>query len=219
MTAPPRPRPDVPAAALVTRAQHGDPRAWEALVARYTPLIASLCRQYRLASADADDIAQNVWLTLVAHLGSLRDPAALPGWLATTTARECAKTLRVVRGPHTAGQLPDADRLPDTQATTADQALLSAERHAALRHALTGLPPRSRQLMALLTTDPPMPYTQISATLGIPTGSIGPTRSRCLAKLRRHPAITALATTGHATAEREQPGGPAAAAIGKPTAA
>jgi RNA polymerase sigma factor (sigma-70 family) len=211
MTVPLSPRPDGPVAALVARAQRGDTRAWDALVARYAPLIKSICRQYRLGGADTDDAAQTVWLKMVAQLGSLRDPAALPGWLATTTARECAKTLRAARRPPTAGQLPEADRLPDTQAATAEQALLSAERRAALRHALAGLPPRSRQLMALLTADPPVPYAQISATLGIPAGSIGPTRNRCLAKLRRHPALVALADAEHAAAEHKHPCSPTAA--------
>ena len=126
------------------------------------------------------------------HLGNLRDPAALPGWLATTTRRECGRILRAARGPLTAGHVPDWDTLPREQATTADQELLTAERHAALHQALLELPPDCQQLIALLTADPPVPYAQISARLGIPVGSIGSTRRRCLDKLRRHPAIAAL---------------------------
>ena len=88
--------------------------------------------------------------------------------------------------------MPDWDTLPGEQATTADQELLTAERHAALHQALLELPADCQQLIALLTADPPVPYAQISARLGIPVGSIGPTRRRCLDKLRRHPAIAAL---------------------------
>jgi DNA-directed RNA polymerase specialized sigma24 family protein len=72
-------------ATLVMRARNGDELAWDALAERYAPLIWSLCRQYRLDGADASDIGQNVWLQLANQLGTIRDPAALPGWLATTT--------------------------------------------------------------------------------------------------------------------------------------
>ena len=100
--------------------------------------------------------------------------------------------MRAARAPHTAGCGLDADRIPDEQPLAADQELLIAEQHAALRQAFAALPPVCQQLIALLTEDPAVPYAQISATLGIPLGSIGPTRSRCLDKLRRHPAIAAL---------------------------
>ncbi len=183
---------DQPVTDLVTQARNGDKQAWDALVERYAPLIWSICRQHRLDGADAEDVGQSVWLLLVDHLGNLRDPAALPGWLATTTRRECGRVLRAARGPLTGGHVPDWETLPGEQATTADQELLTAERHAALRQALLELPPGCQPLIALLTADPPVPYAQISARLGIPVGSIGPTRRRCLDKLRRHPAIAAL---------------------------
>ena|SRR5690348_4638066 len=82
---------DQPVATLVMRARNGDQLAWDALVERYAPLIWSLCRRYRLDAADTADVSQNVWLQLVNHLGKIRDPAALPGWLATTTRRECQR--------------------------------------------------------------------------------------------------------------------------------
>jgi RNA polymerase sigma factor (sigma-70 family) len=183
---------DQPVTDLVTRARNGDKQAWDALVERYAPLIWSICRRHRLDDADAEDVGQSVWLLLLDHLGSLRDPAALPGWLATTTRRECGRVLRAARGPLTAGHVPDWVPLPGEQAATADQELLTAELHAALRQALLELPPGCQQLIALLTADPPVPHAEISARLGIPVGSIGPTRRRCLDKLRRHPAIAAL---------------------------
>jgi RNA polymerase sigma factor (sigma-70 family) len=177
---------------LLTRARNGDQQAWDALVERYAPLIWSICRRHRLDGADADDVGQSVWLLLVNHLGTLRDPAALPGWLATTTRRECGRVLRAAQGPLAPGHVPDCETLPGEQVTVTDQALLAAERHAALRQALLELPPGCQRLIGLLTADPPAPYAQISAQLGIPVGSIGPTRRRCLDKLRRHPAIAAL---------------------------
>jgi RNA polymerase sigma factor (sigma-70 family) len=180
---------------LVTRARSGDKRAWDALVERYALLIWSICRRHRLAGADADDVGQSVWLQLVEHLDKVRDPAALPGWLATTTRRECARVLRAVRGPHAAGYAVDAETIPDDQAQMAEQQVLVSERHAALREAFAHLPPCDQQLIALLIQDPPVPYAEIGARLGIPVGSIGPTRGRCLDKLRCHPAIAALIDT------------------------
>jgi len=186
-------RDDSTVTGLVTRARNGDRDAWDALVERYAPLVHSICRRYRLGPHDAEDVSQDVWLRLVDHLGNLRDPAALPGWLATTTQRECGRALRAARSP-CAVCVPDAENIPDSQSGTAEQELLIAERHAALREAFTDLPPRWQQLLALLIQDPPVSYAQISATLGIPIGSIGPVRRRCLEKLRRHPAIAALMT-------------------------
>jgi len=185
-------RDDSAVTALVTRARNGDTQAWHALVERYAPLIWSICRRYRLGQADAEDVGQDIWLHLVRHLDTVRDPAALPGWLATTTRRECGRILRAARRPHDAGRAPDAETIPDEQTVTAEQELLAAERHAALREALAQLPPCCQQLITLLLEDPPMSYAEISARLGVPVGSIGPNRGRCLDKLRRHPAIAAL---------------------------
>ena len=177
---------------LVTRAGSGDKQAWDALVERYTPLIWFICRRHRLGDADAEDVGQSVWLQLVLQLGSLRDPAVLPGWLVTVTRRECLRVLRAAQGPLAAGHVLDAEFLADEQAGTAEQELLLAERHAALRAAFLDLPPDCQRLIALLIADPPVPYAEISTRLGIPVGSIGPTRGRCLDKLRRHPAVAAL---------------------------
>jgi RNA polymerase sigma factor (sigma-70 family) len=176
---------------LVTRARKGDQQAWDVLVERYSPLIWSICRHYRLSRTDAEDVGQRTWLQFVNHLGAIREPAALPGWLATTTRRECNQIVHVARGRQAAGQLLD-ENIPDKQIRTAEQELLAAERHAALLEAFTCLSPSRQQLMALLIEDPPVPYTEISARLGIPVSSIGPTRRRCLDQIRHHPAIAAL---------------------------
>jgi RNA polymerase sigma factor (sigma-70 family) len=192
-------RDDSVVADLVTRARNGDKQAWDALVERYAPLIWSICRRYRLGGADAEDVGQAVWLHLVEHLDNLRDPAALPGWLAITTRRECCRVLRAT------GKLPAGglvlENMPDEQTAPAGHELLVAERNAALREAFARLPPRGQRLLALLITDPPVPYTEISATLGIPVGSIGPSRHRYLDRLRRDPAIARL-TCAEAAAAR-----------------
>jgi len=179
---------------LVTSARAGDNEAWDALVERYAPLIWSICRRYRLTEAEAADVGQNVWLYLVGQLDKLRDPAALAGWLVTTTQRECGRALRTAHGLQAAGHELDLETIPDKKTVTAEEGLLAAERHAALREAFTRLPPRYQQLLTFLMADPPVPYAQISARLGIPVGAIGPTRGRCLNKLRRDPAIAALMT-------------------------
>jgi len=182
-----------PVTELVTRARHDDKQAWDAIVERYAPLIWSICRQYRLSEADAEDVGQVVWLHLVDHLHALRDSAALPGWIVTTTRRQCIRVRRTAAQlPQATGPLVDADSIADTEAVLAEDELLLAERYAALREAVADLPPGYRELIVLLTADPPVSYTEISARLSIPIGSIGPSRSRCLARLRRHPAIAEL---------------------------
>ena len=178
--------------ALVRRASNGDKQAWDTLTERYNPLIWSICRRYRLAGADAEDVAQAVWLKLVDHVGQLRNPAALPGWLATTAQRECGRVLRVAGTSRAWEPISATDNIPDTQTATAEQELLAAERHAALREAFTRLPAGCQRLLALLIQDPPLPYAEIGARLGIPAGSIGPNRGRCLDRLRRDPVIAAL---------------------------
>ena len=185
-------RDDSPVAALVSRARDGDKDAWDAIVDRYAPLIWSICRRYRLDRADADDVGQSVWLRLVDHLPQLREPEALPGWLATTTRRECGRLLTGARRREALGAAVDPADIPDQGPPAAEEEVLAAERHAALREAFAQLPPRCQELVGLLITDPPVPYAEISAKLGIPVGSIGPNRARCLDRLRRYPAVAAL---------------------------
>jgi RNA polymerase sigma factor (sigma-70 family) len=177
---------------LVACARDGDVQAWNALVERYAPLIWSICRKYRLGPADADDVGQSVWLHLVDQLNKIREPAALAGWLATTTRRECGRLVRAAHGPHAVLYPLDAENMADEQSDAAEQEVLAAERHAALREAYTHLPPDCQRLVTMLTADPPVPYAEISARLAMPVGSIGPTRSRCLDRMRRYPAIAAL---------------------------
>jgi DNA-directed RNA polymerase specialized sigma24 family protein len=131
---------------LVTRARKGDQQAWDALVERYAPLIWSICRHYRLSRADAQDVGQGAWLQFVNHLGAIRDPAALPGWLTTTTKRECSRVVRAARGPQAAGQFLD-ESIPDKQITTAEQELLDVRKEVLG----TASPGRRARLSALPT--------------------------------------------------------------------
>ena len=189
---PPIPRMAAPeqesATELVSRARAGDRLAWSGIVDRYGPLVWSICRRYRLSLADADDVRGTVWLRLVEQLDAIRDPAALPGWLATTTTRACLELYRR-NARHFPLDLADAT---DPFSEPLDGPLLASERYAALQVAVDCLPHRSRLLLALLFSDPPAAYTEVSETLNLPVGAIGPTRERCLGKLRRHPRMAAL---------------------------
>ena len=184
-------RDDPRVVALVTRASGGDQDAWNELVGRYGALVYTICTRYRLSNHDIEDVGQNVWLLLVEQLGKLREPAALPGWLATTTAREC---LRVVTAASKTERL--STRLDDSvlfvDDTVIDEEILVAERNAALRAAFAELPPRCQRLLSMLVSDPPHSYAEIHGELGIAVGSIGPQRARCLERLRRSDALAAL---------------------------
>jgi RNA polymerase sigma factor (sigma-70 family) len=184
-------RDDPSVVALVLRAADADQHAWNEIVERYAPLVYAICTRYRLGSHDIEDVGQTVWLLLVEHLGQLREPAALPGWLATTTARECQRVVKAASRSEWRGTgQDDSQRFVDDSAI--DEEILMAERNAELRALFAELPERCQQLLALLISDPPHSYTMIHEALGIPVGSIGPQRARCLDRLRRSSAFIAL---------------------------
>lgn len=174
---------------LVHRATAGDRAAWDALVAEYDGLVRSVARGCRLGEAQTADAVQTTWLLLVEHLAAIREPERLAGWLRTTARRVC---LAIVRGADRerptdacdryAGDLPDRwgctdEAAPEVSAVRRDHQVL-------VRRAVATLPPRHRQLLDLLVASPPVSYEQIGAGLGMPVGSIGPTRARVLARLR-----------------------------------
>jgi len=184
-------RDDPTVIALVERAANSDQNAWNDIIERYASLVWSVCARYRLSDQDTEDVGQTVWLLLVEHLGDLREPAALPGWLATTAHRECQRALTAARKAESAGAKLD-EALLIVDAALIEQEILAAERNAALRLALRELPPRCQQLLTMLISDPPRSYAEISTTLQIPIGSIGPQRARCLERLRRSAALAGL---------------------------
>lgn len=174
-------------AELVEAARDGDAHAWDELVQRYAGLVMAICRKMRLSESDAADVSQTVWLRLVEGLPKLRNPAALPGWLATTTRHEA---LHVRQQPAAVTFLEEIEL--DAGAEPLDAELLAAERRTALRQAVAALPAEGRALLSLLMADPPVPYSEISRRLGIPVGSIGPTRRRLIDKLRDRPELAFL---------------------------
>jgi RNA polymerase sigma factor (sigma-70 family) len=199
-------RDDPAVVALVTRAADGDQGAWSELVERYAPLVWSICARYRLTGQDSEDVGQNVWLRLVEHLGNLREPAALPGWLATTTQRECLRVVRAAaRYDHLAAS-PD-ELPPGSDAPVVEEEIIAAELNAALRAAFDGLPARCRQLLSMLVSDPPHSYAEISRILGMPAGSIGPERGRCLHRLRCSGVLAAFLHGGASRVRLDIAGG------------
>jgi RNA polymerase sigma factor (sigma-70 family) len=196
-------RDDPSVVALVARAARNDQGAWNEIVDRYAPLVWAICARFGLNSQDREDVGQSVWLLLVEQLGKLREPAALPGWLATTTHRECLRVLESARKSERLGsQLDDAVQFVDD--TVIEEEILMAELNASLRAAFAELPPRCQHLLGLLMSDPPTPYADISTRIGIPVGSIGPQRARCLDRMRRSPALAGLGGNG---LEMHVPGG------------
>ncbi len=177
--------PESAAAALVLAAADGDQRAWNELVERFSGLVWAIARAHRLGPADAADVSQTTWLRLVEHLGRLRDPEHVGGWLATTARHEC---LRVIRRANR--ELPDdtldSDLDPKGEhAPSPESVVLSNERRSLLWQALARLSQRCQLLLRALAAAPQPSYADVSAALAIPVGSIGPTRARCLEHLRK----------------------------------
>ncbi|WP_418057370.1 RNA polymerase sigma factor [Pimelobacter simplex] len=180
-----------PLSMLVPAAREGDQHAWDTIVDRFLPLVEAIVRRHRLTEADGDDVSQTVWLRLVEHLGDLREPDALPGWIRTTTRNECLRLL-AARGRVRPVDPQDDAGLDAVTEDTTDAGLLDAERVHVLHEALAELPAARRELLLLLLADPPVAYEEISRLLGMPIGSIGPTRARALDQLRRTRALRGL---------------------------
>ncbi|GAA1570870.1 sigma-70 family RNA polymerase sigma factor [Kribbella sancticallisti] len=176
---------------MVAAARSGDKSAWDDLVERYAPLVWTVSRRFRLSAEDVDDVGQSVWLSLVEHLPGLRDPAALPGWIVTTTQRECLRLVRVGRRTEPVDPA-DVDPGGADGVRPVDEELLAHERREVVRAAFGQLSPRCQSLLSMIVQDPPAPYSEISQKLHMPVGSIGPNRARCLDRLRRAPALAAL---------------------------
>ena len=172
---------------LVQRAAAGDEAAWRAVVERYSALLWSVVRSHRLSDAEAADAVQATWLKLLEKIGTIKEPERLAGWLRTTARRECLESLR--RGgrerpsdPHSPE--PHAAPVSDLVEGDPEASALRRERVDLVRAAVRDLPAHSQELLALLVASPPVSYEEIGARLGMPVGSIGPTRARLLARLR-----------------------------------
>ncbi|MGH8884791.1 MAG: RNA polymerase sigma factor [Egibacteraceae bacterium] len=169
---------------LVRAAAEGDERAWELMVERYNGRVWSVVQAHRLPASDAADVVATTWLQLVQNLNQIREPEATGAWLATTARRESLRALqRIVRERPTddLDQIESAAR-PDGEP---EAEAAAAERNLMLLQRMDELPERCQTLLRALLVDPPLSYKQISSTLDMRIGSIGPTRARCLQCLRR----------------------------------
>jgi RNA polymerase sigma factor (sigma-70 family) len=175
---------------LVTGAASGDAAAWQGLVERFSGLVWSVIRAHRLSNADSADVFQTTWLRLAEHIRRIEQPDRVGAWLATAARRECLQSMRLAGRTVPTGDVEQLEGPPDLGNPT-EEALLRAEqeredadRAVALWRAVSRLPARCRQLLRVLMASPPPSYAEVAAALGLPVGSIGPTRARCLRSLR-----------------------------------
>jgi RNA polymerase sigma factor (sigma-70 family) len=170
---------------LVADARDGDVVAYEEIIRRYEHFVWSIVRSFRLGDADAHDAVQATWLRLVENLGRLRDPEHLGSWLATTASRECLRIIR--RGTRETWDVEErlAQR-PDEVSPAPEQSAVDQMMADVLWEYVAVLPPRGQELLRAMTRVDAPAYAELSQTMNMPIGSIGPTRGRYLRRLREH---------------------------------
>ncbi len=190
---------DVDVPSLVQAASDGDEDAWSGLVDRYASLVWAVARGHGLGQADAADVSQTTWLRLAEQLQVIREPDRLGAWLATTARRECLRTLRRQERDVPVDICNDWD-CGEISGEVGEE-MVTQERDAALWAAFEALSGNCKALLRALLADPPPSYAELSDAFDMPIGSIGPTRARCLDRLRdrieprvshapgRHPAV------------------------------
>jgi RNA polymerase sigma factor (sigma-70 family) len=169
---------------LLDRVGRGESQAWDELVGQFAGLVWSVARTYRLGRAATDDVVQTVWLRLAEHCGRIREPERLAAWLATTTRNEALRMIRQSARTTASGD----DRLfdgGDATSPSMDERIIDRDDRTEVMAAFRELSPDDQQLLRLLCTVPPLDYETIAEMIGRPIGSIGPTRARCLERLRR----------------------------------
>ena len=173
--------------ALISACRQGDEAAWESLIKRYQRLIYSIPRRAGLDEFASAEVFQNVFASLIEKLDQIEHPDRVKAWLVTAARRE---TWRLIRLRKESFRIPENERneiieLPD-DAPLPDEVLLRLEQQHQIRRAVEGMDERCRKLLEMLFYRPePPPYSDVAAALGVPEGSIGPTRARCLKKLIR----------------------------------
>jgi RNA polymerase sigma factor (sigma-70 family) len=175
---------------LVRGAAGGDEAAWHGLVTRFSSLVWAVARAHRLANADAADVYQTTWLRLAEHIGRIEHPERVGAWLATAARRECLQSLRSAAKVAPTDDIDRLDITPTVGNPTEDAVIAAeteredADRTAAMWRAFGRLSGRCRELLRILMASPPPSYAEVAAALELPLGSIGPTRARCLQRLR-----------------------------------
>jgi RNA polymerase sigma factor (sigma-70 family) len=170
---------------LVERVRQGDAAAWNAIVDRFAGLVWGVARRHRLSASDAADVSQTTWLRLVEHIDRIQDPERVGGWLATTARHEALRVLRISDRELPSEHDTYVDLVSAENEEGVDANLLAQERDQMLWSLIAMLPARCQVLLSVLHAESRLSYVEIGETLDMPTGSIGPTRARCLEHLRR----------------------------------
>ena len=172
---------------LISRCLRKESEAWETLIRRYQRLIASITAKFKLTRDDAADVFQLVSFALFKQLSHFNRDAKLSSWFITVTVRECWKH-RQKSGRYAAAEDGDWDSVADQAdpgAATSEDQVLRWERQHVIRTAIDQLTEQCQRLLRkLFYTDEPLSYAQLSADVGMPVASIGPTRARCLERLK-----------------------------------
>ena len=179
--------PSWPDSQLVQECLAGNETAWAALIDKYKNLIYSIPVRWGFSQSDASDIFQSVVAELLSHLGSLRDPKALAGWLVQIASHKCSRW-RQEQLRETASEQPETATLTAAATDLTPEGLLhEALREQTLRDAIFRASPRCRELIRMLFFEnSARPYPEVAASLGIATGSVGFIRRRCLDRLRKY---------------------------------
>ncbi len=166
---------------LVAAAKQGDEEAWNTLVEDFAGLVWHVIRGFRLPEAVGEDIYQTTWLRLAEHLDRIRKPNSLAGWLAQTARNECLRAIKLGNRENLRDDI-EVDLVD--HGPPVDQAITDRARDEVLWQAFESLSEACQRLLRLLIADPPISYEQVGELLDMSVGSIGPTRARCLDKLR-----------------------------------
>jgi RNA polymerase sigma factor (sigma-70 family) len=170
---------------LIERCRRSDSEAWAALVDRFQALVYSVPRRYGLGPDDAADVFQTTFQSLLRSLDRIESAKALAKWLAVTAARESMR-LRRIAGRTTNPEDYDMalDEVVASEEASAEETAVASEEALMVREAVAKMPAKCRDLLQILYLEGDVPYTEVSERLGMPVGAIGPTRARCLEKLR-----------------------------------
>ncbi|TQL66354.1 RNA polymerase sigma factor (sigma-70 family) [Nocardioides albertanoniae] len=160
----------------------GDSAALDELVATMTPVLWQIARSYRLTQEQAEDVVQTTWLSFVRKHSSILDTAAVGAWLTLTTRREAWRVAK-----RSGRDVPVDDEALESRVPTqrsAESLVVEGDRNSRVWAAVESLPERCRRLLRVVAFDHRPDYSGLAEELGMPIGSIGPTRGRCLGKLR-----------------------------------
>lgn len=170
---------------VVRRCQRGEPASWAEAIRLFRPLVARVARSFGLSAGHVEDVCQNTWIRMVQGIGTLREPEKARSWMVTVARREALRHLRDNERHVPVGDGLELDAHPCPDPSPEDRALTGSERDQ-VRAAVATLSPSQRELAALLFGDEECSYEEICTRLGMPRGSIGPTRARIIKRVRRY---------------------------------